>query len=308
VSDHARLFHQHCPDCESRPIPRDIGLCSICQHLRLRHVLHCLRKEPTELWYALHLGTVQDLVYSRTPCSLCQFLKAIIVKHASQAVARGELRVDGGNPCLLKFINQASTKKIERLGGLILSFCFQDKPSTHSGDDGIFLHFRCLDGSSLARGESNSEMDNLFYQQVKLPNDYSRKGRRNIRKGGVKARLKAQRADIVKPLCDWEVIKTWLEECRSSHQHHVSGAFANTLDSTGPKLLIDVHRCCVVDASPHYTYAALSYVWGSDQGVLKCTKTTKNVLMKDQSLLLHQPPLTIIDAMSVCRKLGVHYL
>jgi hypothetical protein len=314
-ADHERLFHQDCPECASvSPLPEE-QLCRVCQHLRRRHILRCLRKDPQDSGAYLSFGTLQDLLLSRTSCALRQFLTEVILKHGSQAVARGEVRLSWSNSCFLKLASDSNaTGKVNRPGGLNLSLCFQNKPSTFTGSEGVFLHFRCLDESTLSRDDQGEYstiktsqlpdwLASFMYHEVEFPTGYSRKQQHKVPSGKDKPPAVALRADTVQPRCNWSVIKGLLHDCLALHKHRNYHTFLGA-----PCLLIDTHRRCVVNASPGFVYAALSYVWGPDHRLLKCTKSTKERLMRDKSLLHHNIPLTITDAIEVCCKLGLQYL
>lgn len=194
-------------------------------------------------------------------------------------MARGEARPNGSNLCLLNFANQAP---IERPGGSILYLCFQNKPSTPSGSEGVFLHFRGLDESTLSKKDRDTAMSGFWYHEVKFPTGYSRKKQQKLPSGEDEPPAVAQRADIVQPRCDWGLIKSWLDDCISLHEHPIADAFLSATQK-GPSLLIYTQRHCVVNARPDFTYAALSYVWGLAHGLLKCTKSTKESLMREKS-------------------------
>ncbi|KAH7317254.1 hypothetical protein BKA65DRAFT_363504, partial [Rhexocercosporidium sp. MPI-PUGE-AT-0058] len=77
--------------------------------------------------------------------------------------------------------------------------------------------------------------------------------------------------------------------------------------------LIDVEAMCIVYVPRQCRYIALSYVWGRrNQSRLVLTSDNEEDLLEPGTLALSETqasiPRTILDAMSVVRKLGESYL
>ncbi len=97
---------------------------------------------------------------------------------------------------------------------------------------------------------------------------------------------------------DYPTIQSWLSACNNHHH----GDCDSTPEESLPSLhLIDCmsmpHR--LVNAQPHHTYAALSYVWGRD---------SVGDQLSGDTLIWRLLPQTIRDAMTVVRRLGMRYL
>jgi hypothetical protein len=87
-----------------------------------------------------------------------------------------------------------------------------------------------------------------------------------------------------------EIVKAWLHRCES--EHHCSGEWADELRTTR---MIDVESRTIVACPPHCRYIALSYVWGS-------------IVPEDGALEKGTLPLTIEDAITFTKSLGIRYL
>lgn len=106
------------------------------------------------------------------------------------------------------------------------------------------------------------------------------------------------------------LFKSWKDRCSSLHGAKCNGKlFQYAAESEGPVLLIDVRRNCLVPAVPGARYFALSYVWGSTNG-LTTKKNNLQRLSGFASLADEYPdiPSTVLDAMRVVRLLGERYL
>jgi hypothetical protein len=106
---------------------------------------------------------------------------------------------------------------------------------------------------------------------------------------------------------DVTLAKEWLHQC--DYTHGVECSMGSRLKGSSTQFrLIDIESQCVVPAPETCKYTALSYVWGKH--VYQPTLTTENrrALQNSGSLSSLDIPRTILDAMDVCRKLGLRYL
>ncbi|KAJ4985312.1 hypothetical protein SVAN01_09163 [Stagonosporopsis vannaccii] len=107
----------------------------------------------------------------------------------------------------------------------------------------------------------------------------------------------------------FDILRRWIEECNSEHDHeHCSGA-AQTLPTR--LIAVGTHQdepCLkLVEPSPGQRgqYIALSHCWGT---IAISTTTTLNLEARKQSIHPEELPATFLDAISCARKLGVSYL
>ena len=77
------LFHQPCSACSVLDSQAD-SLCDFCQHLRLRHLVRCVKPEIRRRFYFfLRKGLVDDATV--TGCLLCRLVNHMIVVGLSAA-------------------------------------------------------------------------------------------------------------------------------------------------------------------------------------------------------------------------------
>jgi hypothetical protein len=112
---------------------------------------------------------------------------------------------------------------------------------------------------------------------------------------------------------DWinlETLKSWITTCNSYHGEHCYSIIESRKPSfAGPRWLIDVHRQCIVRASPVDRYVALSYVWGRTTS--SCAKRANILELQEDNSLLSDGivvPRTIQDVIALVRILGETYL
>lgn len=71
------FFHEPCTSCSPEDLSLDLPLlCSVCKHMRLRHIFQCLSLERR---FLLQLGTMQELE-ERQHCNFCSFVLDVIIK------------------------------------------------------------------------------------------------------------------------------------------------------------------------------------------------------------------------------------
>lgn len=103
------------------------------------------------------------------------------------------------------------------------------------------------------------------------------------REQGLPARVRDATVNI-------DVVKAWLHRCES--EHHCHAEWSDDLLTTR---MIDVESRTIVACPPHCRYTALSYVWGS-------------IVPEDGALEKGTLPLTIEDAITFTKSLGIRYL
>ncbi|KAK4451180.1 heterokaryon incompatibility protein-domain-containing protein [Podospora aff. communis PSN243] len=107
-----------------------------------------------------------------------------------------------------------------------------------------------------------------------------------------------------------DTVKSWLASCDRHHGDHCNRGQTPVAPDQQPTFLIDVHRSCLVAATPGAAYATLSYVWGQARGSpgFSLTSDTHDVLREEGSLDQVDLPRTIRDAMAFVAALGLSYL
>lgn len=105
-----------------------------------------------------------------------------------------------------------------------------------------------------------------------------------------------------------DIAKRWISDCVSSHsecQRPVVGNPPTRLLHVGNEDLYPDINLCETKNQQGIRWCALSYCWGIDQPV-KTTRSTYNERCK--RIPLSSLPLTLQDAVTVTRKLGIEYL
>lgn len=116
----------------------------------------------------------------------------------------------------------------------------------------------------------------------------------------------AKLGPLIGSTVNWDQLREWLQDCTTNHEDCACIAGKGV-----PKgfRLIDVRRRCLtpeLDQDTDISYAALSYVWGSDpdNGKLKGHMVER----PESPNSLDDVPKTIEDALIICSELGYQYL
>jgi hypothetical protein len=110
-------------------------------------------------------------------------------------------------------------------------------------------------------------------------------------------RLRADQVRRRSQLVDFGLVNSWITECRRSHR---TCRQVNDFEAIGSSIqVIDCETQQICAASQETKYAALSYVWGTDQPAVS-TEHSKT--------LPSDLPLLITDAMCASKSLGLKYL
>ena len=118
---------------------------------------------------------------------------------------------------------------------------------------------------------------------------------------------------FIEPQLNFKLAREWIDTCLDNHNScsgiGMSPAEGSKALRRPPFMrLIDILNMNVISALPNSEYAALSYVWGKSQHRLEATKANYLSLEEKDSLLKHQLPRTIEDAIQVAKKLDLRYL
>jgi hypothetical protein len=107
-------------------------------------------------------------------------------------------------------------------------------------------------------------------------------------------------------LFDVDLARDWLRQCDG--KHGIECTMGSKMPPSPVEMrMVDIESQCVVNATPSSRYAALSYVWGEVKPPV--LRRENEYLLRMRGCLRGLPiPQTIVDAMSVCAKLGIRYL
>lgn len=264
-----RFFHDRCTTCLP-PEPSLDPLCSFCNHLRLPHIFRCVAPE------------LKNLPTSYLP-------KGFVI-----VWGKGYRELMGDQTCpLCSFIRAILRNYFETM----------DEDDEYGLDDSILVEFftECHFFYS-----SKPESWNLRIHPPPYLTE-SRLARPHVKMNMAKdsSGTETYSEPLFGPDVNWELVRKWVWNC---HLDHPSRKIP--IDSTDKDFrLIDVRNNCLVSASKSWTYAALSYVWG-DSGAQNLQAVLANVSRLEQKggLLLHELPQCILDALTVCKNLGVNFL
>jgi hypothetical protein len=107
-------------------------------------------------------------------------------------------------------------------------------------------------------------------------------------------------------------ITLWLLACETTHSEDCAlspAAFSEAFPGLDKIRLIDVEQGCLVEFKDHCPYIALSYVWGTVSG-FRLTTSNRSKLSVPGGVTdaWDMLPRTIVDAITLCRKLNCRYL
>lgn len=264
-------------------------LCDTCSHLNLPWLLsHPLFEvevsdgsNMSRLSDGICLGSYAN-ISSRTSCQVCQ-----LFVHALENGADIDMlnEYDKWTDRDLYIMNYLFSKS-----GLALS------PDSKEGEYAVRLGvlLKDVENDLIMRIESRTVMIHQIHSNINQPPLY------------------AGRALALEPTELKETIQQWTRPCLSVHENSISNlAFSRRLHRT-PIRLIDTTKSCITAPLPGdepHVYIALSYTWGNiDPLVLK--KDNEAFLREEGALEKYesQLPVTIIDAISLCRMLEWRYL
>lgn len=114
--------------------------------------------------------------------------------------------------------------------------------------------------------------------------------------------------------CDW--LRTWIRICTQTHSgrchpNQGSGRGDATYSRANLIRFVDTSKNAITSLENQslgsLEYVALSYVWGSSQKIT-LTGKTKTRLEEPESIVDGKASQTIVDAVELCRMLGIQYL
>ncbi|CAG9983731.1 unnamed protein product [Clonostachys byssicola] len=107
---------------------------------------------------------------------------------------------------------------------------------------------------------------------------------------------------------DYTMLRGWLDLCLSHEAHDVCRQDEEGIHIPGFRL-VDVEDMCIWEDREEHAppFATLSYVWGTEP-FLRLVKDNLEALMTPGSLRNAPLPLTISDAIEVCRNLQIRYI
>lgn len=275
-SDYRLMFHVHCDTCQSRSI--DLGaLCNFCRHLRIYHLVVCSRHAALPSFPLINIGPLNAL--QDRDCRFCSLIVHIF------SSARHDRRVDvhPADPVLMYVHVQHLQSKYRRT---ILP------PETGSPDILLFT----------------PEQHSLQHMLQIGTERYAKVIHRGSNAGMVEENTERFRCVVSSPL-NWLKMKEWVGQCIQSHDRLVASQDIDFTRLPGSFRLIDVDKCCIVNAPENPRYATLSYVWGEKTPEeIEATLANMNLLSTPGQLDIVTLSRTIVDAIAFCRKLDVRYL
>ena len=270
------LFHQPCSAC-SLTKSLEESMCDFCQHLRLKHLIRCVKPEiRMRLLFPLRKELVDNHVV--TKCPLCRFVNHMIVVGLG-AERISQVRATGSYDVVL-FLGPPQDS--------------QWGPSGLPSAD-IYVSSSDTDGSS-----------NIWVGDLHIDDGKKGKACRSILYNGYAKRTKDSAVPPVGEMLSWACLKDRINECYEAH-----GECKRDAGDCLPKgfRVIDVIRRCLVEISD-CRFVALSYVWGAKarSSLLAASRATIHGMKKDGGLPTSGMPRTIEDAITVCVQMGQRYL
>ena len=274
--DKAReLFHKPCSNCSAKL--RDDRTCDQCRHLRLQHLVQCIRPENlAECQFAVKRALIEvDFV---TACPLCSLIRhAILVGTREQDLA--ELR--DKDISIRLYLG-----RLEACGGsiqaeVVIYHRFEERGRSIISFKWCRVHLQVIpDGK---------------YQSMAFSSQLT-----------VSQAAQGCERTEVKAFVNWPYLREKVKACQEGHVRCSSGG-GRRLPSRFR--VIDVVERRLVESTEHQ-YIALSYVWGAKAGshLLETKAQTIESMRKAGGLSKLGMPATIEDAMKVCMELGERYL
>jgi hypothetical protein len=275
-----RIFHGECNTCRERETTGSTvelrqSLCPFCCHLRLRHLLFCVKSinddDKDEQWAVeIRLGFLSELIdRAGAGCHLCGLIVSVINVSISL-----NNRADVEQPD-----TELSTAVLDLYSGNPdpdLSVRLHDKNGNRTPFYGYLRS---------TREDSSTDVSEVARFRSEMP--------------------------YVGPVVRWENIKKLLHHCFStSPLHSDCQKYPRGLEPPPRGFrLIDIDNMKLAQITTCVPFVALSYVWGKvSDGILKCTVSNVEFLETDGSLRNSQIPVAISDAVDVCKRLGQRYL
>lgn len=115
---------------------------------------------------------------------------------------------------------------------------------------------------------------------------------------------------LLQECVDLNLVRGWIQNCKENHTFECDYTPWEKIRQFPSGLrLIDVKRMCIVKASKHSRYIALSYVWGNAK-IIQLTMRNKLSMEKDSSLAKRTDILgqTLLDSIQLVGCLGERYL
>ncbi|KAJ5953483.1 heterokaryon incompatibility [Penicillium verhagenii] len=278
------LFHGTCSNAKDDNEDQQ-SLCDFCRHLRLNHLLGCLK--DSKLRYSIRFCSFKD-IEKRKSCSFCRLLIRSALPYAFFA----------GTISPASFQDGWLDMIVEPRGSIFMKFQFPGG----AWRGGKRVYFDSAGLKSPCAGLSEL-MGQEVIQENDTPEPRRRFGSRDTRP------VSFRTIKRIGGFVNWDLLSGWLNDCSEGVKDH---------SECGPKLLgvkpahfrlIDVHRRRLVSAPHDCRYVALSYVWGPNPDMTKMTTTaTMDSLQKDGGLVVSNVAKTINDAITICSQLKQDYL
>lgn len=267
------------------------GFCKRCKKLDLSAMLRCDTKSP-------HIRLLEE--FNDPHCQLCDIVQHFFKLHWGDETPSG---VKGRRPRVyVQSKRWCSISDSSVSGSILRKYVYRiilslDQRPAHLQISGQSIPYDDTGQFVLTELEINDARpkDNTLSHSVRRP---------------------------IPPCIDLALVREWLNKCRDDHDicrnNRVSQRInaAQSLFCNGFRL-IDVIDGRLVEITEPCEYVALSYVWGQSASFSLCTNK-KNLSNLCQSSALYKPyndsgvvkrlPMTIVDAISLCRSIGQIYL
>jgi hypothetical protein len=275
AGDASHFLHETCSQCDNMELDPCLRLCDTCRHLRIWHLLTC--RGQTE-WY----GDLEHCNQNTKQCDFCHF---VISAAEESGRAHGEiLDFQDVDSVKFDFYNRYHRDGLLRCNHHGFLVGVHGKEEHFAGDHEVIVYPM---ERPITRAFFNADFLSFSESEKDTKTSMSR----------------------LHSYIQWDQYRTWSGS---------EALLSPSKKSRGNPLLqqplqdvrvVDVIDGCIVPLPRDARFVALSYVWGSD-----CAKDFRTLRSNVASLEIPNSlncvglPLTILDAITVCRRLEYRYL
>lgn len=259
------IFDTQCDSCDTNTSWVD-GLCKICVHSRIRHLIFCLQDDDLEMRPLINLGRVFELANRKS----CNFCSLIAHNFATTRIDRPR-DVHPEDPVLMFPRIEALSTMYRRT--ILLS---------HLGTPDL-LFFTPADHTLDGFWSIGTERYMKVVQSTESP-----------------------RQEYSTRMLNWTKVSEWVEECHQEDATKTARSLSKTARLPRHFKVLDLELGCLVDAPTSTRFAALSYMWGKKlDDEIETTKENIEMLSTAGCLDEIELPQTIRDAIVFCRKIHI---
>ncbi|KAK3295869.1 heterokaryon incompatibility protein-domain-containing protein [Chaetomium fimeti] len=266
------LFHRECARCRNDD-DLDPNLCPSCRHLRLRHLLCCVAATERPMDFRVWVCRFEDIPERMSACSFCRLVARAVLTYGNLSGVKPGAKYQG-----------SLVISVKRMGTIQAGHRSFSSRSTVFGSG---RQIRYSGGPSLSQGGEVDAVDNQ-----------------------VGAIREAPDIEVAGGIVNWPLARQWLNSCLQHHDKCATPGTGAGITLPTNFRVIDVNKRRLVQMLPSCQFVALSYVWGRDPDPTKLVTTRLSIkaLQEDGGLAARDMPVTIEDAMEVCRRLEEPYL